>query len=1232
MTQRSTYPPTESRRRRRRRMASALLATSLAVPTGILAAAAPAAAALTGPANGAVVSGKVVIAEGRGATEDCVNAPSTVGSRLVVTRVADGAVVHTASKSGTGSYSTTWNSVGAPLGRYRVQSYARDAKKSGFLNLGCTLQAERRLSDITVTLENKASVAVALPDSVVTGEELAVTVRTTVSGSGVTGQALGGRHVVVTVPGVGDVAVDTDAAGTGTATVDLPDLPAGDLKVEAAVESDSSYLGQAASASTRVVVRSTQTVYRGASRAMPGGSAVLEGQLLDVTPGSDRYGQPVQDEPLALALGADVADVRTVATGRAVRTVPVSGPSRTLAASAVYRGGEVYGPSSDAITFYVSEDAAAPAPTESGVIGNVTGALGGLVGGLLGGGTTSGGSTGLTGLLAALTGGAWNGTPLSSVTDVVDAGLLHVLDATQLRGVLDHLLGAVADGVDRSGDPVDRALDRILRTVGAGTPLGAVVDTARFQWRASYVADDGTRRNREFGAFVGAPAPLDVTGDGTADVLANVTLTGLDRAVADGDPSRVVPRLEVARLDGAPDRLPLSLQALIDLPDADQQYRFGYDAREGDAPDAFRADVVLAEGGAVLELTSRGAAPVEVTGAVVPTGQAEPAPEAGAPAEQRFAVGFDRAPAGARIGLSLSGAGGSGQDLAASLEVDEPTRVTLHLADDSGGDRVFLADGVLDRVEGDLDLELTGTDAGGLAASLTSPSGLASVSLGARELEAGRSVEDISLALTDVPTVVGFTLDSDGAGELTASGPIGVFEAGYASGRSIAELDDPAYLRLLESGDARSIGLRLPGFEGMSLELEDEIALDLTMAPTPLRALVDQDGLVLDARILDAPRSIGLGLSPDGAVRVTGSAPIDLVTVQASDDGGILDGATDLDLRLEDVPGQLEVALDEGGTVRFDTGGQPVGLLELDAHAGDPVTVPDGADGLVLERSPTGTTIAARISGLRAVSAALGDAPELMLDTVAGQVFEVSLRERDGTGALNDEVRATLDHLVPHMRLGVVDDGSGAVSLRYSADEPTNSLTFDMGDLSGSIGGPLPAELVVCMAGDEACLPDLGIDDPGLGSVRFAASEHTTVDLVDGAGGLSADGLRVRVLELTGSLDADDGGDVYLNTTEFGGECGSEGCVRPIRGGSVSADLGSAGLLFRPGNGFYAHDALTRLKPRKLFGQTIGVEGTGGTGVVHCVSDTALDVTVRVAGIPLTLGLEDAICDVDRTP
>ncbi len=698
--------------------------------------------------------------------------------------------------------------------------------------------------------------------------------------------------------------------------------------------------------------------------------------------------------------------------------------------------------------------------------------------------------------------------------------------------------------------------------------------------------------------------------------LANVTLAELS-------PSSVVPRIEVARIGDTGATLPLSLQALVDLPDSSESYRFGYDTRAGSAPESFTADVLVGTGGATLDVAARGDDALAVTGAIVP---------ASGPGEQRFGVTFSSAPPSARLGLDLAGGAPGAQDIAVALTTDEPTTVGLSLVDDSGAEQVFTADGTLAEVDGDVALVLTGTQESGLSAELSSERGLDSVDLRARSLDAGRTESDVRLALADVPETISFGLGADGAGSLVASDPVGVFEAGYATGRDVALLDDAAYLRLLQAGERQSVALRLPGFEGMDLAAGEDLSLGLRMAGTPLRVLLDTEGRTIDAHVLDAPDELTLSLSPEGAVRVEGSAPIGEVTLEARDEAGIFSGAGELALRLVDVPGLLEVEVTDDGVV-FDTGGDPIGLLEVFADDGTHLVVPGGGDGLLVQESPGATALAARVSGLRRIAASLGTEPDVLLDTVAGEVFTITLRELDGSGAQVDQVSATLDHLVPHVRLGLLDDGSGATRLTYSADEPTDSLSFEFGDLSGSISGPLPAELLVCMAQDEACLPDLGIVDPGLGSVRFAASETTTLNLVDGGGGLSAQDLRLRVLDLTGSVDTDTGGDVYLNTTEFGGGCGTTGCIRPVEGGRVTANLGSAGLTFVPGNGFYAVDAITRLKVDKLFGQPIGLSGTGGTGQVHCVPATRLDVTVfdiPVLG-DVTLSVKDAICDVQRS-
>lgn len=1245
MSHRPPAPAEQSRRRYGLRLAAIL---ALIAPVALISSS-PATAAISTPGQGAVVSGKVVITEARGAKDNCLLEPSGLTSRIEVIREADGAVVHDKVNDDKGSWETTWNSVGQPMGAYRVKSFAKDGKKSGFF--GCKMQSEAELSNFLITLQNRAGVSLSMPTTNVTGEDLSITVTTHVVGNGVSGQALANRDVRLDVPGVGDVDLTTDAGGAASTVVELSDLPAQAFTVTAEVLSDSFFEGESGSATTQLTKRTTETAYRGQSRVQPGHNARLEGQVLDATPGSDRYGQAVPGVQLALSLDADSAEVTTTSSGKALRSVPVAGPERTIKARAEFAGTDVWQQSRDEITFFVGEEAATQAPVQNGVIGGVTSGLGGLLGSLLNSTGVTQIVTGVTDLIGGLLNIPTGALELTEVTDLLDRGLLHLLDSTQLHGVLTTLLGGSGNMVSGVGAPVDEVLNQLLAGLAGDNQLGELVDTATFTWRGVAIGEDGTPRAREFDGLIGVPEPIDITGDGRADVLASLTLannqlnlsTGNVGPILDapggGDPT-IIPRLEIARLPGAPAELPLSLQAILTLPGGDEEYRFGYDTRDGNAPDGFRADIVVGDDGVGLQVRSNGDDALTVTGALVPAATPETdlpdtsgdpdvalVPGATGPREQRFGISFEHAPEEARIAFNLGS--GSSQDIAATLTTESANKVTLKLVDDSGADEVFLADAVIDSVDGNLGLVVSGDESDGMAVDLSSDKPLAAMNVRAKSLDAGRVVSDIRLGLTDVPEAISFGLDGDGQGELTASGPIGIFEAGYATGREIAVLNDPAYLNLISEGDQQSISLRLPGFEAMSLSLEGETSLELSMAPTPLRAVVSQDGLELDASIEDAPRTVGLSLSANGGVEISGSDPIALVTITAHDDEGIFSGATDLDLRLEDVPSLLSVSLEDGGAV-FETGGDPVGLVELYADSGVPLVLPVG-DSIQIRQEPSQMALAARISGLRKIGADFGTTPDILLDTVAGEVFDISMQEVDGAGAVTSNINATLDHLVPGLRLRLVDDGNGATSLKYEASEPTNSLSFDFDGMAGSISGPLPTAMDICMASDEACLPELGIEDPGLGSIRFAASEHTTLNLVDPGSGINVSDLRLRALELTGDLDTDNGGDVYLNTTEFGGECGATGCVQPIEGGRIDANLDGASLRFEPGNGFYANDAITNLEVDKLFGQAVGVSATGGTGEVHCVSATKLDVTVDVVGIPITLSLKSAICNVTRS-
>jgi hypothetical protein len=1219
---------------------AASLGVVLALAAGMLLPGTAAGAAVTTPAPGSTVGGIVPITEDRGGSGPC----GTPESTIQVDRVVDGQSVVNQRRTSSGPGTHSWDSIGQPLGEYRVRSWTRDTVRSGFLNLGCTLQAAVLRSDHTFTLANQVNATVVLPSSNITGEPLAasVTVREATTNRRVSGEF----PVTLAIDGVGEQDLTTDSAGAATTTFELPDLPVGGLTVTAAVTGDDRFLDGSGAGSTTLTHRTSQTFWQGATRGNPGDQVRLAAQTLDVTPGSARYGQAIPSVPVALRLENLGDTVATTGSGRVATQVTLSGASRLAPASATFGGDDVWFASKDELTFYIGDIAAQPAPEEHATVGGTTRLLGGLLGGLTK--TVDTVVSGTTSLLTSTTdvlGGALQltgpiGSSLQDVLDIVDAGLLHLLTESELQAALDLLLGEIGDGAGKLGDPVDGVLDQLLDQLAQAGPLGDVIDTVRFDWRAVYVAPDGTQQARQFGALMGVPEPLDVTGDGTPDVLANLTLTtgvvGLDLSGVDGllgahlNPAGgtdLVPRLEIARLSGAPADLPLSLQAVLTMPGTDEM-RIGYDTRQGEAPAGFRADLILGDGGVGVQLASRGGEALALTGAIVSDavdlgppferdGKGRPdfdrpvdRPET-QPGDLRFAIGFDPAPRSARLALDT---GSGGQDVAATFDTVEETIVQLTLIDDDGHDEVLFVNGAIDAIDGQLAVGIAGGGDGDLGVGLRGDRGLDVFDFTGQQIKDGRIQQDLLLSLTDAPDTVELALDPDGTAGLTASDAIGELQVGFASDRHIATLDDEAFLHLLDEGDTSSVAAKLPGVRSLTMGAGDNVGLDIEMASTPLRALVASDGLQLDASILDAPESLRLAMGADGAIEILGSAPIDLVTVTASDPSGLIMDATDIDLRIEDVPGLLAITMGADG-VTFDAGGQPIGLLEITGTSGPEVVMPED-DGLNLVITDEEFVLAGRIHGLRNITAVLEGAPVLGLDTVAGKVFALNINLG------GSEVKAVIDHLVPNMRIVMEDDGSGALGLKYSADEPTNSISFELGGLVASFADPLPAQLEICMASDESCLPDAGITDPGMGSFIVRASEYTTLNLTDPAGEMSAQNLRLRLLEMTGDLDADRGGPLYFNTTEHGDHCPSFGCIYPIPSGRLVVSLGSLGVTFTPA-GFAADDATVNLRVDKFLGIPVGVTQLSQTGNVHCTPQTRLNGTM----IGITLNLTDGICD-----
>ena len=433
-------------------------------------------------------------------------------------------------------------------------------------------------------------------------------------------------------------------------------------------------------------------------------------------------------------------------------------------------------------------------------------------------------------------------------------------------------------------------------------------------------------------------------------------------------------------------------------------------------------------------------------------------------------------------------------------------------------------------------------------------------------------------------------------------------EAGFSSGGPIATLDDPAFLNMVTDDDYQSVGLRLLGVESMTAEVSDTLGLDLVMAPGPLHAKVAAAGLALDAKIYDAPRELSLGLAPDGAFLIEGSAPIDLITMVISDTSGALLGATDVNVRIEQIPRKLSVGL-VGEQIAFDGGGDVIGLLEMVASSGPQPVIPAGQDGLVMTLNETDFVMATRLHGLRNITASLDfENMSFALDTVAGAILFLDL---DVQGIV---VNGVIDHLVPNMKMGVEADETGALAgLKYSASQPTNSIVFNIpGFADFSAANPLPTRMGFSM-GDV---------------MKVEGSDLFTFNLNAELDGVTATitNLRVRLMEFgNGEIDPNLPADqipFYFNTTEVTDEC-PDGCTYPIPSGRL--ELGPVELSglevttrFDPG-GFAADHATVYFL---ISGAIIpSVSNIGQVGTVHCAAGTGLSaITI------LTISMTSALC------
>ena len=276
------------------------------------------------------------------------------------------------------------------------------------------------------------------------------------------------------------------------------------------------------------------------------------------------------------------------------------------------------------------------------------------------------------------------------------------------------------------------------------------------------------------------------------------------------------------------------------------------------------------------------------------------------------------------------------------------------------------------------------------------------------------------------------------------------------------------------------------------------------------------------------------------------------MTAEISGAGAVFGRATEIRVRLTDVPPAFAIALTDGAVDLDAPGG--IGLVEVLATDGvTEIAVPDGVDGLVLEDTPAAFAAALRLTGLEGLT--FGTDPlSLQLDTLGDRVFEVSVTQRaaDGSGA---DIRATIDRLPSSVSLSIADlDGDPTLS--YTASAPVDSLVASIATLRAG-GGATTIGLNV-LGLPEALTISLGAE-----SITYSASAvvpSLTVEVTDPDGLL---GRANRLLVALTDLPTDFTVGISGESVAFDAGTGTLGSLEALltNGPEIGLPAGVDGLL-----------------------------------------------------------------------
>lgn len=567
----------------------------------------------------------------------------------------------------------------------------------------------------------------------------------------------------------------------------------------------------------------------------------------------------------------------------------------------------------------------------------------------------------------------------------------------------------------------------------------------------------GTPVTRSTAALVGVPALVDVD-------RSNVPVPDLLVEVAALPPGILLVTIQRTTTG----RLPLEVELRFDLPGASEPaVSFGYDALGGSAPTTFvtRVSVLRGLGGNttvdanVSQLT---AAPgLALIGSVFDRGPDGPT-EA-----MDFRIELARSPGS--LTAHLESQPTVGRTLA-RLQSSDPTPLTVDVDDEKDGRKRRLH-AVVTELPRSVSLEAReGADGSQVTYLASAP--IASIEARVDETLEDGAERHAVVEVTDVPPRIDVTRDADGF-SMTAEGPVGSIEAGFAEGRAVELLEESGhYLNAEKGADGSStVAARVVGLRSFDASLGDPVAVTATLERAPLHARVVDPGRTVDAVTSTVPATVAIGFSPtEGVAEYHASDVLDRFHVTVDSATPFLDQAdhgeltiTDLpeDLRLdfgarvpepeiglrsvcvpdqttdcpveepplppgdddEEPPAPPPVGEDSDELYVFDANGESIGSIDaLLTSDGVPTdALEDSEDGIVLDRSGGEFRLQARISGLRQVTAHLvtkdfRPAIDLITNqaTIESHLDPAVAQERSARATLRVDggfATATLDHL-----------------------------------------------------------------------------------------------------------------------------------------------------------------------------------------------------------------------------